>query len=113
MYKSLVLLLAVCSNVVLGYHYVTIENNAAKYYSTAALQDLERKCICVKNTQTAAIRGVNGGTIRLFKSNDCTGTYQTLGSNSYLKNTYWVNSYSFGASGMASSGPNGCPNYFA
>lgn len=93
---------------------VIIKNNAGQEEILGENGDSTRVCWCLKNTQTASITGDNGGLIRAFSSSDCTGNYDTIGSNSGINNAQWVNSISFGASGVASTGPGGyCPNYFA
>ena len=71
-----------------------------------------RQCLCISNTDTTYIEGVNGGLIRLFSSSDCTGNYETLGSNSEITNAQWVNSISYGASGIASLPPQGSCKWY-
>ncbi|KAG0046280.1 hypothetical protein BGZ83_008538 [Gryganskiella cystojenkinii] len=71
-----------------------------------------RICWCLKNTQTAAITGINGGNIKVFSTSDCTGNFATISPNGVLNNAQWVNSVSFGASGVSSTGPDSCPNYY-
>ncbi|KAG0013087.1 hypothetical protein BGZ82_002303 [Podila clonocystis] len=114
MHKSLVLLVAVYSSVAVAVtNHVYIYNNDKSKSQVFGAVDT-RFCACVKNTQTGFIKGVNGGDIKLFSTSDCTGNYQTLGSNSEAKNTQWVNSFSYGKSGIASRGPDGyCPDYYS
>ncbi|KAJ2956894.1 hypothetical protein NQZ79_g7306 [Umbelopsis isabellina] len=76
------------------------------------LDDTGRQCQCLSNTQTAHIANSYGGIVRVFQSTDCTGAYETIGSQGSIDNAEWVNSVSFGSSG-SSSGPYGCPNLFA
>jgi len=92
---------------------VVITNKAGKQEVLGENGDNTRVCWCLKNTQTASITGSNGGLIRAFSTSDCTGNYDTIGTNSNINNAEWVNSISFGASGAASTGPASCPNYFA
>ncbi|KAF8951391.1 hypothetical protein BGZ46_003997 [Entomortierella lignicola] len=116
MQKTLILLSALCASVALAAspYYADIRNNdGSKKFRFTVYGDTNRACWCVKNTQTGSITGVNGGNIKLFSTSDCTGNYQTIGSNSEASNTQWVNSFSFGASGVSSSGPDGyCPNWY-
>ncbi|KAK3804849.1 MAG: hypothetical protein J3Q66DRAFT_361650 [Benniella sp.] len=113
MYKSFILLSAFCAQIAFGLYAVEIKNNSGTQSFTFKALDNTRYCICVKNTQTGSIQGKNGGNIKLFKTTDCTGEYQTLGSNSKAINTQWVNSFSYGESGIPSAGPGGhCPNYY-
>ncbi|KAF9369367.1 hypothetical protein CPB97_003643 [Podila verticillata] len=101
--KTPVLLLAVSSNVAFGFSSFVLTNNAGRQHeSSIAKVNDDRYCICVKNTQTASVEGMNGGLIKLFSTNDCTGNYQTLGSNGKAYNTYWVNSVSWGKEGIPS-----------
>ncbi|KAF9974335.1 hypothetical protein BGZ73_002254 [Actinomortierella ambigua] len=72
-----------------------------------------RICGCLKNTQSKTLRGVGAGQVKLFWSSDCTGNYNTMGSGGTLNSAYWVNSISFGKSGISSEGPYECPNYHA
>ncbi|KAG0014968.1 hypothetical protein BGZ82_001582 [Podila clonocystis] len=111
MHKSTLLLLAVYAASVSAYQ-VVVKNNAG-WASTFPVAAGDRWCFCVKNTQTNSIKGINGGDIKLFSKADCTGNYSQLGSNSQANNAQWVNSFSMGASGIPSGGPNGvCPNWF-
>ncbi|KAG0046622.1 hypothetical protein BGZ83_008229 [Gryganskiella cystojenkinii] len=115
--KSLAALFVVCSTVVLGVQssnaIVHLFNNAGKEFSLY-FDSSQRWCECLSNTQTARIQGENGGVIKLFSSTDCTGNYDTLGSNSEVGNAQWVNSISFGNGAIKSTQwPNGCPNLFA
>ncbi|KAF8952610.1 hypothetical protein CPC16_006908 [Podila verticillata] len=116
MHKVLFLLLALCASVALAASpfFADIRNNdGSKVFRFKVYGDNNRGCWCVKNTQTGSITGVNGGNIKLFSTSDCTGNYQTLGSNSKASNTQWVNSFSMGASGVSSSDPQGyCPNWY-
>ncbi|KAF9909928.1 hypothetical protein EC991_007731 [Linnemannia zychae] len=89
-------------------------NNKSKKARFVVMTEISpRDCICVRNTQTGFIKGLKGGTIKLFSTSDCTGNSQNLGSNAEIGNTQWVNSFSFGLSGHPSSDPNGyCPNWY-
>ncbi|KAG0352996.1 hypothetical protein BG005_007627 [Podila minutissima] len=109
MFKSLVFLSALATSA-LAYYQVSVENNYSRNIHLYA-QDGTRQCYCLTNTQSAYIRGVNGGDIKLFSSDDCTGSYSTLESDEEVGEAHWVNSVSFGASG-SSKDPNGyCPNW--
>ncbi|KAF9998097.1 hypothetical protein BGZ79_008228, partial [Entomortierella chlamydospora] len=116
MQKTLVLLSALfCAGIAqAGAPYFVLIKNDAGTQSTQFYEEYgARICQCVKNTQTGSITGQNGGDIKLFSSTDCTGNYETLGSNSVAKDTQWVNSLSFGASNIASSVDAGyCPNWY-
>ncbi|KAF9216576.1 hypothetical protein BGZ59_009087 [Podila verticillata] len=112
MRKSLVLLMAVYSNVAFGFSWIKLTDNAGNIHEESVFPE-DRFCLCLKNTQTATISGVSAGTIRLFSSSDCTGNYQTIYEDDKTGNAYWVNSVSWGKSGIPSLGPDGCPNYYA
>ncbi|KAG0323696.1 hypothetical protein BGZ99_002573 [Dissophora globulifera] len=116
MHKTIILLSALCANVAFAatVYYVDIRNNDnSKYFRFEVDGASTRGCFCVKNTQTGSITGVGGGNIKLFSTTDCTGNYQTIGSDSHITNTQWVNSLSFGASGVSSNDPQGyCPNWY-
>ncbi|KAF9273045.1 hypothetical protein BGZ68_001877 [Mortierella alpina] len=92
-------------------YYATLFNNAGKS-EELAVPRTKRACVCLKNTQTARIMNYSGGdsVVKVFSSTDCTGTFATVTDNIY--NAQWVNSMSFGRSGISSDGPYGCPNYF-
>ncbi|KAF9216975.1 hypothetical protein BGZ59_007120 [Podila verticillata] len=115
MHKTLVLLSALCASALAtAPYYIDIYNNDSSKYFHFATYDEERVCWCVKNTQTGSITGVNGGNIKLFSSTDCTGNYQTIGSNTKQSNTQRVNSFSFGPASIPSLDPQGyCPNWYA
>lgn len=70
-----------------------------------------RECYCLKNTQTNYIHNWQGGIVKLFSSTDCTGNYDTLGSDKILQPAYWVNSMSLGREGK-STGPFYCGDHF-
>ncbi|KAG0049017.1 hypothetical protein BGZ83_006134 [Gryganskiella cystojenkinii] len=111
MHKTTLLILAVCAASASAYE-VVVKNNQG-WASTFPVASGDRWCFCVKNTQTASIKGNGGGDIKLFSKDDCTGNFVQLGSNSQQNNAQWVNSFSMGASGIPSGGPNGiCPNWF-
>ncbi|KAG0037478.1 hypothetical protein BGZ82_002433 [Podila clonocystis] len=74
------------------YYYVAIFNNAGKS------QEL----------QTARIMNYSGSDVKLFSSSDCTGNYDKVADNAY--NAQWVNSMSYGRSGISSESPDGCGN---
>ncbi|KAG0021994.1 hypothetical protein BGZ82_011137 [Podila clonocystis] len=115
MYKSLVLLSALCASALAASPYfVDIKNNdGSKSFRVNIVYEI-RDCICVNSTQVGSITGVNGGNIRLFPTSDCTGKYKALGSNRKESNAQWVNSFSFGASGVPTSGPDEyCPDWLA
>ncbi|KAG0332613.1 hypothetical protein BG004_001167 [Podila humilis] len=116
MYKSIVLFVAVCSAALFGgaeaNHFISIKNNAGRE-QTLVTRDGTRQCVCLVNTQTYSLTSNNGGVVRVFSSNDCTGSYSTIGSNFQLRPAYHVNSVSWGKGGISSTGPNGCPNFFA
>ncbi|KAF9969736.1 hypothetical protein BGZ73_007761, partial [Actinomortierella ambigua] len=80
-----------------------ISNNDASKDFTFEFDD-DRICYCLKDTQTAKIDGRNGGDVKLFSSNNCKGDY-TSGSGKVTYGAQWVNSVSFGKSGIASRGP--------
>ncbi|KAG0346344.1 hypothetical protein BG005_000802 [Podila minutissima] len=111
MYKSLALLATLCSAVLaadykLELHHSTDANKWVSLFTQAGT----RICFCTKNVQTGWIKGNNGGDIKLFSNNDCTGNFQILGPNKRVDNAQWVNSVSFGKSGIPSNGPSKDPS---
>ncbi|KAG0031334.1 hypothetical protein BGZ82_007037 [Podila clonocystis] len=107
MFKSLVLLATIAIVVFAdNLHRVELHHNTVASKKVSMYTSLgTRTCFCTKNVQTGWIKGNNGGNIRLFSSTDCTGNYATLGSNSRVNNAQWVNSVSWGKSGIPSNGP--------
>ncbi|KAF9919195.1 hypothetical protein FBU30_011130 [Linnemannia zychae] len=110
MQKSLLLLLALGSQA-LAYKCLIIKNNTGSQSYRFCVNDADRQCFCVKNTQTGSIQGDNGGDIKLFSTTDCKGNYQAIGPNQKVTNTQWVNSFSLGASG-SSYADGFCPNWY-
>ncbi|KAF9164813.1 hypothetical protein DFQ26_000993 [Actinomortierella ambigua] len=112
MYKhiTLLFLLGLCSTA-FAVKCVTVTNNAGNQSKKLCVVDQDRQCFCLSKTQTNTIKGVNGGDIKLFWSNDCKGNYKAIGPNEQISGAQWVNSVSFGASG--SSYYDGfCPNWY-
>ncbi|KAG0092918.1 hypothetical protein BGZ93_000464 [Podila epicladia] len=110
----IVLLSAICAQVAFADNYcIGVWNNGGSLFKSLCHSTTQRVCYCLRNTQTATIEGFPGGDIKLFGSSDCKGTYHTIGSEESISNAQWVNSVSFGRSGISSSGPSGCPNYYA
>lgn len=113
MHKFLVLLLSTvaCASVALADPGVKITNDNGSQSKTLTTPSNVRSCVCLASTQTATIQGVNGGTIRVFSSVDCTGAYDTISTNGKISNAQWVNSISWGPSGSSLS-PGTCPNWY-
>ncbi|KAF9086431.1 hypothetical protein BGX29_008518 [Mortierella sp. GBA35] len=111
MQKTLFLLLALSSSA-LAYKCAIIKNNSGSKDFRFCVNDADRQCFCVKNTQTGSIKGDNGDDIKLFSSTDCTGNFQKLGPNSLASNAQWVNSFSIGASGIPSYADGYCPDWY-
>ncbi|KAI9235055.1 MAG: hypothetical protein BYD32DRAFT_463787 [Podila humilis] len=109
MFKSFLFLSALSASALATFGVTVINDNGSGY--TLYAQDHQRLCYCLKNTQSASIRGFNGGTIKLFSTADCTGKFATLGSNDEVGSAKWVNSVSFGRSDIPSRDPPGCPDY--
>ncbi|KAG0086443.1 hypothetical protein BGZ93_000116 [Podila epicladia] len=82
---------------------IHLYNNDGSKDTTLDFQD-DRVCYCLSETQTAKIDGTKGGDVKLFSSDDCTGKYSN-GSDKMTTNAQWVNSVSFGRSGIPSLGP--------
>ncbi|KAG0046671.1 hypothetical protein BGZ83_008124 [Gryganskiella cystojenkinii] len=96
-----------------AYGYELVVKNNAGVGKTFSLVPGDRYCYCLRNTQTNTITGKNGGDIKLFSKSDCTGNFATLGSNSQQNNAQWVNSVSFGESGIPSGSSDYCPNWIS
>ncbi|KAF9084349.1 hypothetical protein BGX27_003829 [Mortierella sp. AM989] len=104
MHKSLLILSALCfAQLTLAQNnwYVTIKNNDNSKVRHLAAPRGYRFCYCLSKTQTATIDGRYGGNVKLFSKSDCTGNFVD-GSNKITKNAQWINSVSFGVSGMES-----------
>lgn len=107
----LILVSALFAQIALADYTVELKNNAGKAVWIHS-NDNQRTCYCLKNTQTASIRDINGGSIRVFSKSDCTGNYGTL-KNGIVNNAQWVNSISFGKAGIPSKdSPWGCANFY-
>ncbi|KAG0090857.1 hypothetical protein BGZ93_009113 [Podila epicladia] len=107
MVKSIFLLTTLFTSAAFAtdYYYVAIFNNAGKS-EELQVPRTRRYCVCLKNTQTARIMNYSGSDVKLFSSSDCTGKYTTVADNA--NNAQWVNSMSYGRSGISSEGPDGC-----
>ncbi|KAI9303000.1 hypothetical protein BJ944DRAFT_269072 [Cunninghamella echinulata] len=106
--KYSILLLALCFAVYVQakkYYALWYRTKAGKWYYIPNDNGL-RTCYCVKNINTHIMDSIEGGNVKVFRSTDCTGAYQTLKGR--VKNMEWVNSVSIGPSG-SSRGPFGCP----
>ncbi|KAF9924127.1 hypothetical protein FBU30_005844 [Linnemannia zychae] len=67
-----------------------------------------RTCVCLKNTQTYKLKNTNAGTMKIFSTADCTGSYGVISKGSTVTNAQWVNSASVGQDGVPSGGPYNC-----
>ncbi|KAG0025746.1 hypothetical protein BGZ82_009850 [Podila clonocystis] len=104
--KVTLLLSALCiAQVALAetWYSIHLNNNDGSKATTLDFQD-DRVCYCLSQTQTAKIDGTKGGDVKLFSSDNCTGNYSN-GSGKVTSNAQWVNSVSFGRSGIPSLGP--------
>ncbi|KAG0379749.1 hypothetical protein BGX24_011861 [Mortierella sp. AD032] len=112
MHKTALLLLALSSTAYAGatYAWAMISNTGGSMDHVFQVPVDQRKCFCVKNVQTATIYSDSESNTRVFSSSDCTGNFQALGEG--ISNAQWVNSISLGKSGIRSSGPSGCPNWY-
>ncbi|OAQ27684.1 hypothetical protein K457DRAFT_21018 [Linnemannia elongata AG-77] len=91
-----------------------IYNNDGSLTRVLVAGSQQRVCYCLKNTQTGTIQAFDGENhIRLFTSNDCTGSFGVLEDSGKINNAQWVNSLSLGWPGIPSEGPDGCPNRYA
>ncbi|KAG0283990.1 hypothetical protein BGZ96_011642 [Linnemannia gamsii] len=108
MHRAIILLLAVCTigALALGDWQIEITNNAGKTVSVPISG--RRYCICLTTTQTSKIKNTNGGVMRLFETDDCTGNFSGLAKGATRSNAQWVNSASVGEDGIPSAGPYQC-----
>ncbi|KAG0310872.1 hypothetical protein BGZ97_012257 [Linnemannia gamsii] len=103
MHKSIVFLAALTYvQVSLAAVSIWIENNDNSKNKALWVPDGQRYCYCLSNTQTAYIDGRGAGVVKLFGKADCTGNFAD-GSGTVTSNAQWVNSVSFGASGVPST----------
>ncbi|KAG0012820.1 hypothetical protein BGZ81_001359 [Podila clonocystis] len=79
---------------------VYVENSDGSLYKSFYTELWERECYCISQTSTYRIDGDRGGDVKLFSSSDCTGNYAAGTKENY--NAQWVNSISFGKSGIPS-----------
>ncbi|KAK3848459.1 MAG: hypothetical protein J3R72DRAFT_429074 [Linnemannia gamsii] len=101
MHKSILLLVSLaCASVALASKVISVKNNDGSKSQAFKIQDDQRYCLCISGTQTAQIDGRSGGQVRLFSKSDCTGNFADGGG--VTKNAQWVNSVSFGKSGIPS-----------
>ncbi|KAF9921396.1 hypothetical protein FBU30_008616 [Linnemannia zychae] len=110
MLKS-VLVLALSAVALVQAYEINVFNNAGTRISLFEDPGF-RTCICLRNTQSNKIYNKDGGDVKLFSTDDCTGNYSQLGAGKTQINAQWVNSLSLGKSGIPSSSPATCPNYF-
>ncbi|KAG0032360.1 hypothetical protein BGZ81_011049 [Podila clonocystis] len=106
MYKFILLWTALClAQVALASpdYYIKIFNNDDSKSKLLEVMNGSRLCYCISQTQTARIDGrFAGGDVKLFSTSDCTGNWAN-GSGKITNNAQWVNSVSFGKSGISSS----------
>ncbi|KAF9162435.1 hypothetical protein BGX20_001725 [Mortierella sp. AD010] len=108
MSKSIVLLLVFCTIGAFAQSWsFKVTNNAGKS-ATLPIVGYKRFCVCLETTQTATIKNTNGGVMKLFSTDDCTGNYAVLSKRSTRSNAQWVNSVSVGVDGIPSFGPTQC-----
>ncbi|KAG0265848.1 hypothetical protein BGZ95_003200 [Linnemannia exigua] len=101
MHKSILLLATLaCSSVAFASHVISVKNNDGSKSQAFEIPDNTRYCLCVSGTQTAQIDGRNGGQVRLFGKSDCTGNF--VDGAKVTGSAQWVNSISFGRSGIPS-----------
>ncbi|KAF9934522.1 hypothetical protein FBU30_001663 [Linnemannia zychae] len=81
--------------------YIYLKNNDGSRETYFNTPGGARYCYCISQTQTAQINGIEGGDVKLFSTSDCTGNYAN-GSGKITYNAQWINSVSFGVSGIPS-----------
>ncbi|KAF9900798.1 hypothetical protein EC991_006884 [Linnemannia zychae] len=114
MHKTALLLLAISSISYAADPWVLISNVGWTKDKVFTVPSNKRICVCVKNVQTFSIYSEPFCNARVFSTSDCTGNFQTINKwDKPIENAQWVNSISFGKAGISSSGPNGCPNWYA
>ncbi|KAG0029480.1 hypothetical protein BGZ82_007943 [Podila clonocystis] len=105
MYKFILLCAALClTQVAIASpdYYLKIFNNDGSKSKQLDVINGYRLCFCISQTQTARIDGrFSGADVKLFSTNDCTGNWAN-GSGKITSNAQWVNSVSFGNSGISS-----------
>ncbi|KAF9921003.1 hypothetical protein FBU30_009025, partial [Linnemannia zychae] len=84
-------------------YYIKITNNDGSKSRNLEVLYGYRQCFCISKTQTAKIDARYAGMdTKLFSTNDCTGNWAD-GTGKITSNAQWVNSVSFGRSGISSS----------
>ncbi|KAG0089153.1 hypothetical protein BGZ93_008447 [Podila epicladia] len=106
MYKVILLLsvLLCLSQVALASpdYYIKIYNNDDSRGKQLEVLYGKRQCYCLSQTQTARIDARYAGMdTKLFSTSDCTGNWAD-GTGKITSNAQWVNSVSFGRSGVSS-----------
>ncbi|KAF9142292.1 hypothetical protein BG015_000986 [Linnemannia schmuckeri] len=113
MHKSSLLLLVLAtvnSAMALGDWQFVVTNNAGRSVEVPVAG--KRHCVCLENSQTAKIKNTNGGVMKLFSTDNCTGNYAVLSKGATRSNAQWVNSASVGQDGIPSTGPYSCSSIF-
>ncbi|CAO3648586.1 unnamed protein product [Cunninghamella echinulata] len=87
--KYFILLLVLCFAVYAQArtYYVWYRTKAGRWYNISNENGV-RTCYCVKNINTHIFDNIERGDVKIFRSTDCTGTYQAL--KGQVKNTEWV-----------------------
>jgi hypothetical protein len=110
LFKSLSLLAVLAATVAAADYHVTYWNNAGVERGLWVNKGY-RVCFCLKNTQTNKIKNEDCGDVKLFSTADCEGNFVKLGIGKTQSNSQWVNSVSFGDSGIPSKMYKpGCPS---
>ncbi|ORX46493.1 hypothetical protein DM01DRAFT_312426 [Hesseltinella vesiculosa] len=97
--RALAVLFAVMVVTAQAYYY-HIDVFDDKHHTSNDLETANRACFCLKS-RSDRIRNKDGGTVRVFKSSDCTGTYASISKGHTISNAVWVNSVSFGPKGTS------------
>ncbi|KAF8928235.1 hypothetical protein BGZ47_001753 [Haplosporangium gracile] len=102
-YENLFAICALNGTLALGDRQFEVNNNAGKTVSAPVASG--RHCVCL---QTAKIKHTNGGVMKLFSTDDCTGNYAVLLKGTTRGNVQWVSSASVGKNGIPFAGPYQC-----
>ncbi|KAG0226899.1 hypothetical protein BGW42_003302 [Actinomortierella wolfii] len=111
MYKSVVLLLVICAQIVLGAYTVVLRDSDGRQ-ARLVVKDGSSQCFCLANSDVRALQAINAVNLRLYTGRDCTGSFRTARPNGIVNGASWVKSVSFGEGIRVPQPPPTCPNYF-
>ncbi|KAG0231008.1 hypothetical protein BGW41_002342 [Actinomortierella wolfii] len=111
MYKSVVLLLVICAQIVLGAYTVVLRDSDNRQ-ARLVVKDGSSQCFCLANSDVRELQAINAVNLKLYDRRDCTGHFTTAPPNGIVRGASRVKSISFGEGFTVPRPPPTCPNYF-